>query len=77
MSRRITGIAFIVISAFLYATRFVAAAAWGSGFSTWSAEHFRNLLGYVDQGLTTWSIVALVVGLIYLVWGEIEAIRAG
>jgi hypothetical protein len=77
MSRRTTGISFIIISAFLYATRFVAAAIWGSGFSSWNTENFLALLGYVDQGLTTWSVVALVVGLIYLAWGEIEAIRAG
>jgi hypothetical protein len=77
MSRRITGISFIAISAFLYATRFFAAAIWGSGFSSWNTENFLALLGYVDQGLSTWSIIALVVGLLYLVWGEIEQRRAG
>jgi hypothetical protein len=77
MSRRITGILFLAISACLYATRFITAAIWGSGFSTWSAENFINLLGYVDQGLTTWSIIALLMGLIYLIWGEVEEIRRG
>ena len=75
MSRRMTGVIFIAISALLYATRFIAAAIWGSGFSSWNSENFLALLGYVDQGLTAWSIAALVVGLIYLAWGEIETLR--
>jgi hypothetical protein len=77
MSRRTVGISFVAISAFLYATRFVAAAIWGSGYSTWNAENFFALLSYVDQGLTLWSIIALIIGLIYLVWGEIEERRTG
>ena len=75
MSRRTTGVILIGISAFLYGTRFIAAAIWGSGFSSWNSENFLALLGYVDQGLTAWSIAALVVGLIYLAWGEIETLR--
>ena len=67
MSRRITGVILIGISAFLYGTRFIAAAIWGSGFSSWNADNFRSLLGYVDQGLTPWSIAALVLGLLLLV----------
>lgn len=75
MSRRITGISFVAVAAFLYATRFFAAAIWGSSFNTWNAENFSHLLGYVDQGLTTWSIVALIIGLIYLLWAEISEMR--
>lgn len=71
MSRRKVGVSFLAISAFLYATRFMAAAVWGSGFSTWNTKNFSALLRYVDQGLTTWSVVALVAGLVYLVWAEI------
>jgi hypothetical protein len=76
MSRRTTGVIFVGISAFLYATRFIAAAIWGSGFSSWNAENFRALLEYVDQGLTPWSIAALVLGLLFLIWGEINQIAA-
>jgi hypothetical protein len=75
MSRRITGVIFIAISAWLYSTRFITAAIWGSGFSSWSADKFKNLLGYVDQDLTIWCIAALVIGLIYLVWGEFSEKR--
>jgi hypothetical protein len=75
MSRRLAGVAFIVVAALLYITRFFAAAIWGGNFSTWSSQNFRYLLSYVDQGLTTWSIVALVIGLLYLLWAEISEIK--
>lgn len=72
MSRRMAGIILLAISAFLYATRFITAAIWGSGFQTWNTKNFAALLGYVDQGLTSWSIAALVVGLVYLAWAELS-----
>jgi hypothetical protein len=75
MSRRTTGIAFIGIAALMYVTRFLSAAIWGQGFSTWNTENFRSLLGYVDQGLTTLSIIALIVGAVYILWAEISASR--
>lgn len=75
MSRRTAGIALMAIAGWLYTTRFLAAAIWGSGFSTWNAEHFANLLGYVDRGLTVWSLTAFSAGLVYLLWSEIRAIR--
>ena len=75
MSCRSTGGVLIAVAAFLYATRFVSAAIWGSGFSSWNAEHFTNLLGYVDQGLTNWSVIALVFGIAFLVWSEIDEFR--
>jgi hypothetical protein len=73
MSRRTSGVIFIAIGSFLYTTRFFSAAIWGSGYASWSTELFSGLLGYVDQGLTTWSIIAVMIGVIYLFWGEIFA----
>lgn len=72
MSRRTTGIVLIAIAACLYATVFLSAAIWGSGVASWNSELFSSLLDYVDQGLSTWSLVALVIGLVYLVWGELD-----
>lgn len=72
MSRRTTGVSFIGFATLLYITRFLAAAIWGGNFSTWSTENFAALLSYVDQGLTNLSILALVVGIVYLVWGELK-----
>jgi hypothetical protein len=73
MSRRGAGICFIAISAFLFAARFLSAAIWGAGVTSWNAELFRNMLGYVDQGLTIASLVALGLGIFYLAWAEIRA----
>jgi uncharacterized PurR-regulated membrane protein YhhQ (DUF165 family) len=75
MSRRGAGVVFIGFATLLFSTRFVCAAIWGSGFSSWNAEHFQSLLTYVDQGLTTASLIALVIGGIYILWAEIGDLR--
>jgi hypothetical protein len=75
MSRRGAGIAFITIAAFLYATRYITAAIFGTGFSSWNSEIFTALLSYVDQGLTSLSVTALAAGIAYLVWAELGALR--
>jgi hypothetical protein len=72
MSRRTTGALLIVISATLYAARYLSAAIFGSSLTNWSAELFNTMLEYVGQGLVIWSITALVAGLIYLAWAELE-----
>jgi len=73
MNRRVVGIGFMFISAWLYITRFITAAIYGSGLSgSWNADLFKALLKYVDQGLTPLSILALVLGIIYLLWAEIS-----
>lgn len=74
MTRRTAGVHLIGIGAFLYATRYISAAIWGSGYASWSAQLYSGLLGYVDQGLTTWSIISIVGGMVFLVWGEITEI---
>lgn len=72
MSRRTTGTILIFLSGLLYAVHFLAAAIYGSGQASWNTELFKGLLQYTDQGLTTASITALVVGVIYLVWAELS-----
>ena len=75
MKRRTAGIGLIFTAAMLYASRFITAALFGSGAMSWNKDFFRSLLQYTDQGLTTVSIIALVAGLIYLVWAEIETAK--
>lgn len=75
MSRRGTGLGFISIAAFLYSTRFIAAAIFGSGVQSWDTDLFSAMLGYVDQGLSTVSVISLIAGIAYLVWAEIADIR--
>lgn len=74
MSRRTTGVAFIAISAFLYGIRFIAAAIYSEGLTSWDAVMFNTFLSYVDQGLTTTSVIALILGAAYLIWAELGAI---
>ena len=75
MSRRITGIGLIFVSAFLYATRYLVAAVMGSSMINWDAGLFSAMLQYVGRGLVQWSLVSLVGGLIYMVWAELGTLR--
>lgn len=74
MSRRTTGTLLLTVSAILYATRYLAAAIFGSSLTNWSTELFNAMFQNVGPGLTNWSAVALVAGLVYLAWAEYEAI---
>lgn len=76
MNRRAVGFGFVFTAALLYAVRFLSAAIYGSSQASWNADLFRGLLQYVDQGLTTFSIIALVLGVLYLIWGELTAQKA-
>jgi len=71
MGRRAAGVGFCFIAAFLYSVRYITAAIFGSGVSSWNAELFDAMLQYVGNSLTTLSIVALAVGIVYLVLAEI------
>jgi arginine exporter protein ArgO len=75
MSRRTTGVFFILISAILYSTRYISAAIFGSNLASTSKDLFNAMLQYVGNGLSAWAVVALIVGIIFLVWAEIETLR--
>ncbi len=75
MSRRGVGVTFISIAAFLYGMRYLSAAIFGSGVKSWDKNLFNSMLDYVGPNLTIWAIVALVVGIIYLIWGEMNSRR--
>jgi len=75
MSRRTTGTFFILTAALLYASRYLSAAIYGSNQSSWSSQLYNGLLQYVGKGLSSWAIAALIVGIIFLIWAEIEAQR--
>lgn len=70
MGRRTVGLGFCGIAAFLFAARYVSAAIYGSNVASGGAR-FSFFLESVGSGLVVLSIVSLVVGIIYLVWGEI------
>ena len=71
LTRKAVGISLIGISASLYSARFLTAAIWGSGVSSWNGDLFRAMLQYTGSDLRTWAAVALLAGIAYLVWGEL------
>ena len=78
MTRRGVGFGFCAVAAFLFATRYVCAAIFGSGVKSWDAGLFHSMYGYVGSGLTTAAVVSLVVGIVYLVAGELlDVLRRG
>ena len=72
MGRRAAGVGLCFIAAFLYSSRYITAAIFGSGVSSWSAELFDTMLQYVGNSITTLSIIALAAGIVYLVLAEIR-----
>ena len=72
MSRRTTGFGFIFIAAMLFGIRYLAAAIYGSSQTSWNSDLFGALLSYVDQGITPVIIIALILGVIYLLWAELS-----
>ena len=66
----IVGGLLILTSAFLYISRYIAAALYIGSSQSWSKELFQASYEYIGNGLTIWSIVALIAGLITLVKGD-------
>jgi hypothetical protein len=73
MSRRKTGATLIAVAAFLYAARFIAAAIFSGGISSWDADLFNAMLQYVGPDLWYAAAIALAAGLVYLIWSEFES----
>ena len=75
MNKRGAGISLIAISAFLFTSRYISAAIFGSGISSWSSDLFRAMLGYVGNTLSIFGGITLTTGIVYLIWGEYEEIK--
>ena len=61
------GIALICISAFLYGTRYLAAAIYGSNSETWSKALFQKMLDYVGPAPLILSWISLASGILLLI----------
>ncbi len=73
MNRRILGAFFIFISAFLEGVRYISAAILGSAANTGgSKELFNILLSSVGTKLVFLSLLSLIIGIVYLIWAELE-----
>ncbi|WP_139209433.1 hypothetical protein [Paenibacillus sp. OK003] len=47
MSRRTTGTLLLVIAALLYSVRYLSAAIFGSGVTSWDSDLFQGMLNYI------------------------------
>ena len=69
MNNKGVGAVFCLISALLFSARYLAAAIFMSSLQTWSAELFSSSLSYVGVPLLVFSILALIVGVVFLAVG--------
>jgi hypothetical protein len=60
-----------MIAAILFTARYLTAAIFGSNLTTWNGELFQAMLEYTGRPLTILSVIALVIGIIYLVLSEV------
>lgn len=75
MSKRGSGVAFIAIAAFLFSAKYISAAIFGSGVLSWDEELFNAMLSYIGIPLSMASMIALIIGVGYIAWGEYEEFK--
>lgn len=75
MNKRGTGAVFILISAILFSAKYISAAIFGSGVTSWDQQLFQSMLSYIGTSLNTLSILALLIGIAYICWAEYEALK--
>lgn len=74
MNNKGIGAVFCVISAILISAKYISAAIFMSGGTTWDATLFAVGLEYVGPVLSIASVVALIIGLLFLGYGVYEEI---
>lgn len=70
MNKRGAGVAFCAIAAFLFSVRYIAAAIYLSGVTSWDMEFFNTIVGYVGSVLLLLSVISLIAGICYLILAE-------
>lgn len=70
MHKRTLGLTFICIAAFLYSVRYICAAIWLTNRSTWGPDVFEETLKNIGNGPLVLSIIAFIIGILYLVIAE-------
>ncbi|KGE16460.1 hypothetical protein [Paenibacillus wynnii] len=73
MSRRTTGVIFIAIAAFLYATRYICGTLLTVNSNMnfiGNHEMYVTALDTLGSGLTIFSLLSLVIGAGYLIWAD-------
>lgn len=73
MNKRGAGICFCFIAALLFSAKYISAAIFGSGVSSWNSQLYGAMLSYIGKGLDIASVLALIAGIIYLFMAENES----
>ena len=71
-NKRGTGAIFCLTAGILFSARYIAAAVFMSGVTRRNAELFKVGLEYVGSPMLILSIISMVVGIAYLIAGELE-----
>ncbi len=67
------GVEFIKIAAFLQIARYICVALMGPGRQgRWEPSLFKTAYPYVAPGLTSWAILCVTIGVIFIVIGFIQ-----
>ncbi len=72
MSRRGVGFGFCALAVISLCSWYLSAAIFGSNVSSWNASLFNAMLQYVGPTLKYLATITLVIGIIYLIWSELE-----
>ena len=72
MNNKGVGAVFCLIAAILMSARYLSAALFMSGVSSWDAALFQAGLSYVGSPLKICAILALAVGIFFLVLGFLD-----
>lgn len=75
MNNKGIGTVFCFISAILISAKYISAAVFMNGGTTWDATLFAAGLEYVGPVLSIASIAALIVGILFLGYGIYEDVK--
>lgn len=75
MNNKMIGTIFCLIAVILISAKYVAAAVFMSGVTSWDAELFAAGLEYVGPLLSRFAIISLIVGIFFLGYEIYHEIR--
>lgn len=72
MNKGDAGVSFCFMATILFSIRYISAAIFGSGVSSWDGGLFNAMLDCTGSTLIILSVISLGVGIVYLIMAERE-----
>lgn len=66
------GLTFLIIGSIFYATRFISGAIGAVNETQWGKDEFSTYMSYVPSSLMVITIIALLIGVFFVIWGYKE-----